>query len=124
MSRCEPALPLTRLRLIIRAVQSFELTSEEMDDRIVVSLRGELDIAQVDSVEAQLTRLEAGGKQVVLDLSELQFLDSMGLRLILRADARAREEGRTVRIVKGPEQVQRVFTLTRMDERLDMVDSA
>jgi len=105
-------------------VQSFELTSEEIGDRVVVSLRGELDIAQVDSVEQQLTRLEAGGKHVLLDLRELQFLDSMGLRLILRADARAREEGRTLQIVRGPEQVQRVFTLTRMDERLEMVDSA
>ena len=105
-------------------MQSFELTSEEQGEKIVISLRGELDIAHVDSAEQQLTRLESGGKQVVLDLRELQFLDSMGLRLILRADARAREGGAPLRIVKGPEQVQRVFQLTRMDERLEIVDSA
>ncbi|MBA2506714.1 MAG: STAS domain-containing protein [Thermoleophilaceae bacterium] len=105
-------------------MQSFELTSEELEGgKVVVAFRGELDIAHVDSAEQQLIRLEQGSNDVVLDLRELQFLDSMGLRLILRADSRARDEGRALRIVEGPEQVQRVFRLTRMDERLEIVDS-
>lgn len=104
-------------------MESFELSSEEHDGRVVIRFRGELDIATVDYAERELTKLEAGKREVVLDLRELQFLDSMGLRLILRADARARDEGREMRIVKGTEQVQRVFRLTRMDERLAIVDS-
>lgn len=103
-------------------METFELSHQESNGTVTVVMRGELDIAHVDSVERQLTNLEQGKEELVLDLRQLKFLDSMGLRLILRADARAREAGRKMKIVKGPEQVQRVFRLTRMDERLEIVD--
>jgi hypothetical protein len=40
------------------------------------------------------------------------------------ADERAREQGRRVVLVRGPEAVQRVFAITRLEERLEMVDDA
>jgi hypothetical protein len=40
------------------------------------------------------------------------------------ADERARDAGRRVVIVRGPEPVQRVFAITRLEERLEMVDDA
>jgi anti-anti-sigma regulatory factor len=40
------------------------------------------------------------------------------------ADERARDQGRRVVIVRGPDAVQRVFTITRLEERLEMVDDA
>ena len=66
----------------------------------------------------------AGPKIVLLDLSKLTFLDSTGLRCVVRADERAREEGRRLVVVKGPEAVQRVFEITRLQERLELVDDA
>jgi anti-sigma B factor antagonist len=57
-----------------------------------------------------------------VDLSKLTFLDSTGLRCIVTADERARAEGRRIVIVRGPDAVQRVFTITRLEERLEMVD--
>ena len=60
----------------------------------------------------------------MLDLSKLTFLDSTGLRCLVTADERAREAGRRVVIVRGPDAVQRVFTITRLEERLEMVDDA
>ena len=60
----------------------------------------------------------------MVDLSKLSFLDSTGLRCIVTADERAREEGRRIVIVRGPDAVQRVFAITRLDERLEMVDDA
>ncbi len=61
---------------------------------------------------------------IVLDLSKLTFLDSTGLRCLVTADRRAREAGRRVVIVRGPDAVQRVFEITRLDERLEIVDDA
>ena len=60
----------------------------------------------------------------MLDLSKLVFLDSTGLRCLVTADERARAAGRRVVIVRGPDPVQRVFSITRLEERLDMVDDA
>jgi anti-anti-sigma factor len=69
--------------------------------------------------------VEADGHElIVLDLSGLTFLDSTGLRTIVTADQRARRAGRRVVVLKGPETVHRVFTITRLDERLEMVDDA
>jgi len=50
-------------------------------------------------------------------------MDSTGLRVVVSAAGRARDEDRRLAIVKGPEVVQRVFEITRLAERLDMVDS-
>ena len=76
-------------------------------------------------VQDELRRVEADEPPVVvLDLSRLTFLDSTGLRCLVTADERARDAGRRLVIVRGPEPVQRVFTITRLEERLEMVDDA
>jgi anti-anti-sigma factor len=49
-------------------------------------------------------------------------MDSTGLRLLIAADTRARQQQRRLAIVKGPETVQRVFRITRLEERLEIVD--
>ncbi len=58
----------------------------------------------------------------MLDLQQLSFMDSTGLRLLIMADARARSEDRRLVIVQGNEMVRRVMRLTRLDERLTIVE--
>ena len=100
-----------------------EVDTREREGLVHVSLRGELDLSTVEKVEAELRRIEEDdAKLLVLDLSGLTFLDSTGLRLMVTADQRARKAGRRVAIVKGPETVHRVFTITQLDDRLQMVD--
>ena len=100
-----------------------ELDTKEREGLVQVSLRGELDLSTADKVEDELRRVEEGGDNLlVLDLSGLTFLDSTGLRVMVTADQRARKAGRRLAIVKGPETVHRVFTITKLDERLRMVD--
>ncbi len=90
---------------------------------VQVVLRGELDLSTVEKVESELGAVEAREeKLVVLDLSGLSFLDSTGLRLMVTADQRAQKDGRRLVIVKGPEPVQRVFSITKLDETLEMVN--
>ena len=102
-----------------------EFETREQEDRAHVTLRGELDLSTAEKVERELHRIEqTGTKLVVLDLSALTFLDSTGLRLIVGADQRARQSDRRLAVVRGPATVQRVFTITKLDERLEMVDSA
>ena len=101
------------------------MDTRDRDGGVEVALRGELDLSTIDKVEQELTRVEADGHElIVLDLSGLTFLDSTGLRTIVTADQRARRAGRRVVVRKGPETVHRVFTITRLDERLEMVDDA
>ncbi|HZN88719.1 MAG TPA: STAS domain-containing protein [Thermoleophilaceae bacterium] len=106
-------------------MEILDVQTEERDGLIHLALKGELDLSTVGKVQEELRRVEASGPPVlVLDLSKLTFLDSTGLRCLVTADERGREAGRRVVIVRGPDPVQRVFAITRLEERLDMVDDA
>ena len=103
----------------------FDVTITERAGAVHVAIGGELDISTATLLEENLRRVEADGPAiVVLDLSRLDFMDSTGLRLLIGADARARAAGRRFVIVQGGEMVRRVLRLTRLDERLEIVEDA
>jgi anti-sigma B factor antagonist len=109
---------------IVRAVVSLlDVHTETQGNAVRIALSGELDISTAPRVEEELRRVEEDRPSViVLDLRELEFMDSTGLRVIVSADGRAREEDRSLRLVRGPEAVQRIFRVTRLDERLEIGD--
>jgi anti-sigma B factor antagonist len=90
----------------------------------VIVVRGELDLASSPALEEQLEQLWASEtKLLVLDLRELEFMDSTGLSIIVNAHQRLAEDGRELTLVRGPQQVQRLLDLTGVAERLRLVDS-
>jgi anti-anti-sigma factor len=106
-------------------VEILDVRTEDRNGLVHIALMGELDLSTVAKVQEELQKVEAASPPtLVMDLSKLTFLDSTGLRCIITADERAREEGRRMVIVRGPDPVQRVFAITRLEERLEMVDDA
>lgn len=101
-----------------------EVETHTHDDGLVhVVLKGELDLSTAAKVEQELQRVEREAPAVIaLDLTGLSFLDSSGLRLIVTTDQHARREGRRFVVVRGPATVQRVFSITHLDEQLELVD--
>ncbi|MGH2878053.1 MAG: STAS domain-containing protein [Solirubrobacteraceae bacterium] len=92
---------------------SLEVASAADDGAVTVTLRGELDLASVVALQERLTAVEQGAPAlIVLDLSELSFIDSSGLRALLLAEERARQGGRELRLTQGSDAVQRVFEMT------------
>jgi anti-anti-sigma factor len=89
----------------------------------VVVVAGELDLATVGELESALQSLAKTKRAVTLDLRELRFVDSTGLRLILEIDAMARQDGFNFALVRGPETVQRIFAITGMEDHLVFVDA-
>ena len=105
-------------------MNTLEVSTRTLPQGIHVELAGELDLASAPKLEDELKRVEADEPPVVaLDLQGLSFMDSSGLRAVLAADARARDAGRRLILVRGDERVQRVLRITRLDERLEIVDS-
>ena len=101
---------------------TLNMETDRKADRTVIVLSGELDLSTASSVEAELASAERERPPLmVLDLRELQFMDSTGLRLLLAADGRARRQDRRLVLVQGPENVQRVFRIALLDGRLDFV---
>lgn len=103
---------------------SLTVAVEESGATLRLQLAGEFDLAAVPSVENALKRRSdaAALRRIIFDLRGLSFLDVAGLRTILRADARGRSEAFEVVVVRPRGIVNRVFTLTRVGEQLNMVD--
>jgi anti-sigma B factor antagonist len=82
----------------------------------LVRVDGELDIATAPDLEAVLLRPRPPGERVVLDLGALRFIDSTGLRVLLRARVAARE-GRWELFVRNvPANVRRLFTIAGVQD--------
>jgi anti-sigma B factor antagonist len=91
-------------------------------ERVVLRLDGELDLASVPLLEREVELAMLDDKAtIVLDLRGLEFLDSTGLRTILLLDKRSSERGQTFALVRGSEQVQRLMSMTRVDEHLKII---
>ncbi len=86
----------------------------------MIALRGELDIAGANALEAELDGLN--GDALVIDLRDVTFMDSSGLRVLVVAAQRAQDGGQRFALVPGAAQVMRVFEITRMRERLEFID--
>ena len=92
-------------------------------DEIRIGLIGELDIGSAAELDEALLEAERAGVSTIrVDLHELEFLDSTGLRAILSAQLRASVDGSRLVIVPGPERVQRLFALTGTAEFLHFED--
>jgi anti-anti-sigma factor len=102
----------------------FRIDSRDHDGVTHVALAGEFDLAAIEEFESAIGQLEADQPAaMVIDLSELRFMDSSGLRALVMADQRARKAGRRLAIVPGRPTIRRVFEITQLDDRLNLIES-
>jgi anti-sigma B factor antagonist len=99
----------------------FAIDEQRRGDTVVLTLHGELDLASVDEVRTRLDALREDGAPVLLDIDELDFMDSSGLRLMLDAAEASDAVGWPFSLTHGPEQVKRLFESTCVTERLPIV---
>ncbi len=100
-----------------------QIVEEEDRGTVVLKLSGELDIASAPALEQALQDVEeAGARRLLIDLGELLFMDSTGLRALLLARRQATESERELLLRQGPRQVQRVFELSGTLDRFSFQD--
>jgi anti-sigma B factor antagonist len=105
-------------------VRSFSVETGSLGDGTVVSLRGDLDLSTAKRAEQAIEDAErAAPELLIIDLRGLSFMDSTGLRVVVSADKRAARSNRQLVIIQGPAAVRRVFEITRLGERLTIVDT-
>ena len=91
-----------------------ELSTREGDGVAVVALRGELDVADAAKVAASLAVVAASGRDVIVDLERLEFIDSSGLAALVRARRHARRAGYDLMLAAPQQQVLRMLVITRL----------
>jgi len=85
----------------------------------VLALSGELDVVSAPELDLCLNEVMAEAPdRVVLDLSELAFVDSAGMSVLIKARQDAESAGRTLVLGRPTEQVHRVFALVGLADWL------
>jgi anti-sigma B factor antagonist len=107
-------LPLLLMQKGDPEMVSVELSTPEGDGHAVVVLRGELDVTEAANVAASLAVAAASGRDVIVDLEGLEFIDSSGLAALVLARQHARRAGFDLLLAAPQPQVARMLTLTRL----------
>ncbi len=89
----------------------------------VLSVRGEVDIATVGELEEKIAALGEPKYGLVIDLTETEFMDSSGLRLLVSIHERFASEGGSLRVAVGPGPIYRLLDITGLLGHLDVHDT-
>jgi anti-sigma B factor antagonist len=112
----------------LRAVGPLSCRSYVQDGVTVVAVSGEIDLATASEFRSVLVDAVAGGQgDLVVDLSEVTFMDSTGLGAMVSARRRLTLRGASMRLVSPAGGVRRILDVTKLDQVIpihDTVDAA
>lgn len=92
---------------------NIDLKTENDGETLTFKLRGSLDIATAPTVRAALSEAtQAGGHHLIVDLTQLEFLDSTGLGVLIGAHRRAAEHGGSFRLIVSEGPISRLLNIT------------
>lgn len=106
-----------------------ELSVSEHGEGVVpvVGVSGEVDVYAAPELRERLTEVIGGGSSVVVDLTDVGFLDSTGLGALVAARTAAAERGASLPLVCTHQRILKLFTITGLDgvfKIYDTVDAA
>lgn len=105
-------------------MQQLQLTTQRHGGHAVVRLKGELDIATVDQLWHHLNKArQTCGEHVILDLTDLEFMDSQGLSVIISCHQTVKSAAGSLSLVAPRPIVRRTLEITGLVKRLDIFDS-
>lgn len=102
----------------------FEITTAAADGAVLVTVSGELDMATAPQLTTVLAEQSAKGGVVVLDMTGLEFIDSTGIAVVVRAVHESRRDGFDLRLTPAGNDVMRAFELCDLLESLPFVGRA
>jgi anti-sigma B factor antagonist len=106
-------------------VSELTVRAARLDDETgLVALAGELDLYSADAFRAALDEtLEGGVQRLAIDLTAVDFIDSVALGVLANAMKRLRTSGGGLAVISGNPQIVRVFEITGLDRMLVIAPS-
>lgn len=100
-----------------------EISTRTSNDTHIVAIAGSLDSTTSPAAQKALDAVLAGARKVALDFSELDYISSAGLRVLLGAAKQLRASGGTLRIFGLNQSVREVFEISGFSAILSVYPS-
>lgn len=97
------------------------LSTRDVGGSAVIDVAGEVDVYTAPQLDEALTGLIDTGKfNLVVNLSDVEFLDSTGLGVLVKALKHARENGGSLAVVATHDRITKVFKITGLDSAISL----
>ena len=96
----------------------------QVGDKVVLHVAGRMDAENADQFELRCESCIAEGfTSIVIDLSDLAYVSSLGLRSFVAVSKKSRDKGGELRICRMTGLVRQVFEITRLNQVFPLHDS-
>jgi len=100
------------------------LHTKTLEDYLVIEFDGRLDAVTADDVETQINgMINHGNKNLILDFSNLTFISSLGLRVVLATLKKIKALGGKLRVCNMNEEITEVFDISGFNAIFSIFDS-
>ncbi len=97
-----------------------EIRSVDNDDQVTLYVKGEIEVYSLPEFSRMAESQLGGPKELTLDLSELEYIDSSGLGFLVTLHERMDRQGQNLKLLNLRSHVRRVFKITGLDRILDI----
>jgi len=97
--------------------------SEDIASGSILHVLGEVDLSSAPSLRTTLMGLIGRGRPVIVDCSELQYLDMKGVHVLEDCHERAEQLGQRFVLVGSIPSVHKILVIIKLHERMPVVDT-
>lgn len=100
----------------------FEANLENDQEQILIRLKGDLDVySEEDFRDFIENNISPENKDIIIDIEELDYLDSTGLGMFMKIYNDNKEKGKKVKIINPKDNIKKLFEITDLTEIFEMV---
>lgn len=98
----------------------FQEKIREEENKVVLELKGDLDIYSLDQVKEITSKIISYNKDIVADLKELDYIDSTGLGQFINIYKAQKENNKSIKIINAKPNIKKLFAITDLKDIFNM----
>jgi len=102
--------------LLIGGARMRNINILEEKDNIVVKISGEIDVFNVSQFNERVSNIKLDKKNIVINVSDLEFLDSSGLGVLIELSKKANQKDLVVELHNPPDHILKLLSTTGVDK--------
>lgn len=104
-----------------QASQTLHSERTRLNGAIILSIQGEVDLANAASLRTELTSaVGTGARLIVLDLTNLRYIDSSGINVLLETHRAFAKDGCLIALAVVPSKIQRILKIVGLEQLMPM----